>query len=212
MRRIIFLILFSGFFVSLKLSAQSGDSLQARITFLENKINILEKRLSTLEKIFGKDLSGKVLVDSNVIKLRAKAKARMKRDSENFSKRKIKKVEKLYKEASKNIALEQSKNIFKEIIKKYPGMNRAGCSALYLAQEEEGPEKSAMLNEVFEKYGDCMYGDGVEVGAYARYKLALIYREKDDVIKAKELMHYIRKNYPGAIDHDGNSLKMDLHD
>jgi hypothetical protein len=52
-----------------------------------------------------------------------------------------------------------------------------------------------------------MYGDGVQVGAYARYLLALYYKEKGDNTRANSLFDEIRKDYPLAVDHRGKSLE-----
>jgi hypothetical protein len=51
-----------------------------------------------------------------------------------------------------------------------------------------------------------MYGDGVQVGAYARYLLALDYKEKGDNAKANSLFDQIKKDYPHAVDHRGKPL------
>jgi hypothetical protein len=51
-----------------------------------------------------------------------------------------------------------------------------------------------------------MYGDGVQVGAYARFLLGLELKENGENVKANALFEEIRKDYPYAVDHHGDSL------
>ena len=50
------------------------------------------------------------------------------------------------------------------MIKKYPDINRTGCATLYVAQKSQGDERAGYLQECIEKFNDCFYGDGVQVG------------------------------------------------
>lgn len=56
-------------------------------------------------------------------------------------------------------------------------------------------------------YSDCWYGNGINVGAYARVLLAEYYKEIGKNEKAKRLCNDILEHYPDAIDHNGNLLK-----
>ena len=58
---------------------------------------------------------------------------------------------------------------------------------LDLGQVSEGEEKARHLQTAIDKHADCMYGDGVQVGAYARYLLGLYYKEKGDNTRANSL-------------------------
>ena len=62
------------------------------------------------------------------------------------------------------------------------------------------------LLKAIEGFSDCCYGDGVQVGAYARYHLARYYQRNGQEQKATELFKEISGEYPGAIDHKGRLL------
>jgi hypothetical protein len=55
-------------------------------------------------------------------------------------------------------------------------------------------------------FGDCYYGSGVQVGAYARLYLGFYYKDLGKGDEAKALFDEIRKNYPDAVNHKGNRL------
>jgi len=93
-----------------------------------------------------------------------------------------------------------------KMIKKYPDINRTGCATLYVAQRSEGEERAKYLQDCIEKYGDCFYGDGVQVGVYARFLLAADYKAKGEDEKAAALYNEIKTRYPDAVDHGGNLL------
>jgi hypothetical protein len=57
-----------------------------------------------------------------------------------------------------------------------------------------------------EKYADCMYGDGVQVGAYARLYLAGYLESKGKKDEAKKLRDEILKLYPDARTHRGRKM------
>jgi hypothetical protein len=92
------------------------------------------------------------------------------------------------------------------LIKKYPGFNRAGCAMLYVAQMSRGDERAKYLQDCIEKYDDCFYGDGVQVGAYARFLLAEDCRSKGEEEKAAAFYSEIRARFAEAIDHSGKLL------
>jgi hypothetical protein len=51
-----------------------------------------------------------------------------------------------------------------------------------------------------------MYGDGVQVGAYARFLLAWDCKNIGEASRANELRTEIESKYPDAVDHAGNLL------
>jgi hypothetical protein len=51
-----------------------------------------------------------------------------------------------------------------------------------------------------------MYGDGVQVGAFARFLLATDYLESARKTEADELFKIIRAQYPDAVDHSAMRL------
>jgi tetratricopeptide (TPR) repeat protein len=77
---------------------------------------------------------------------------------------------------------------------------------LYLAQMSSGDERARYLQNCIEKYNDCFYDDGVQVGAYARFILAEDYKSQGETDKAQALFDEIKSKYPDAIDHAGNSV------
>ena len=77
---------------------------------------------------------------------------------------------------------------------------------LYLAQKSQGDERAKHLQDCIEKYNDFFYGDGVQVGAFARFLLAQDYRSQGEQQKAEALENEIKAQYPEAVDHGGNLL------
>jgi hypothetical protein len=51
-----------------------------------------------------------------------------------------------------------------------------------------------------------MYGDGAQVGAFARFLLAGDYKSQGDASKAAALYVELRTKFAGAVDHSGNLL------
>jgi hypothetical protein len=92
------------------------------------------------------------------------------------------------------------------MIKKYPDINRTGCAMLYVAQKSEGDQRATYLRDCIQKFNDCFYGDGVQVGAYARFLLAEDYQNAGDPKKAEALYSELKANYADAVDHGGRLL------
>ena len=130
-----------------------------------------------------------------------RARERMMKDQQKYDIAQLKECENLYQVANKNWRSEEAKSTLKVMIEKYPDVNRTGCAALYLAQYERGEEQERMLKDVIERYGDCWYGNGVQVGALARFLLAGVYVQKGDRAAADALIVEIERDYPGAITH-----------
>ena len=70
----------------------------------------------------------------------------------------------------------------------------------------KGKERESYLKQAIEGYSDSFYGNGVQVGAYARYYLAYYYKDKGDADKANALFNEIREKYPNAVNHRGKPL------
>jgi TolA-binding protein len=92
------------------------------------------------------------------------------------------------------------------MIKKYPDLDRTGCAMLYLAQMSKGDDRAKYLQDCIDQYNDCFYGDGAQVGPYARFMLAEDYKSNGETEKAKALYDEIKAKYPDAIDHSGKLL------
>lgn len=62
------------------------------------------------------------------------------------------------------------------------------------------------LTRAVEKFGDCYYFDGCQVGGYGRYVLALTLWEKGEKDKARALFAEIETTYQEATDHRGRPM------
>ncbi|MGB7160745.1 MAG: hypothetical protein WBD40_21960 [Tepidisphaeraceae bacterium] len=134
------------------------------------------------------------------------ARARMRKDSAKYSRDQIAEAEALYQVANKNWRSDEARASLKTMIEKFPDLNRTGCAVLYLAQWSRGDEREQLLKQAIEKYGDCYYGNGVQVGAFARYLLGHHYRDQGKAAEADKSFEEIRKGYAEAITHGGDSL------
>jgi hypothetical protein len=172
----------------------------------------LEKRVAELEKEMAelKEALAPVLEEARTKevaeKQRLQARQRMRRDSEVYSRDQLREIEDLYQVANKQWRSQEGKESLEALIKKYDKANRTGCALLYLGRMSEGEDRRKYLKEAIEDYSDCYYGDGVQVGAYARFCLAHVYRDAGDSSKADRLFAEIRTDYPEAIDHSGRLL------
>jgi TolA-binding protein len=96
----------------------------------------------------------------------------------------------------------------KKFVKKYPGFNRTGCALCELAGNSpmNSPETEQYYKECIQKYDDCYWGNGVQVGPFARFNLAHCYKNAGQNDKAEALYKEIKDNYPDSIDHAGQLL------
>ena len=142
---------------------------------------------------------------------RAKALERMRRDKEVFSQQELDEINSLYHAADKGLETGEARETrLKTLVAKYPKSNRAGCAVVYLGQASRGDEQIAYFKQAIADHGDCYYGDGVQVGAYARFLLGKAYLESGRAHEASLLFDDIRSNYPDAVDHGGDSLAAKL--
>ncbi|HYG33425.1 MAG TPA: tetratricopeptide repeat protein, partial [Clostridia bacterium] len=137
---------------------------------------------------------------------RAKFEKRMAQDREKHTQEQLREAENLMRVADQKWGSPEANDSLQKLIKNYPDFNRAGCAMLYVAQMAQGNDRAKHLQDCITKYNDCFYGDGVQVGAYARFLLAEDYKSKGEQKKAEALYNEIKSNYPDAIDHRGNLL------
>jgi hypothetical protein len=130
----------------------------------------------------------------------------MAQDRKNHTQAQLQEAEQLYQVGNKKCGTPEAIESLKTMIKKYPDVDRTGCATLYLAQMTEGDERAKYLQSCIDNYNDCYYGDGVQVGVYARFLLIHDYRSVGDTQKAEALCNEIKTKYAGAIDHGGNLL------
>ena len=176
-----------------------------RITTLEKKVAELEQRLSKADSA----TPASATIDrAKLSSLQTKARARMAADRTHYSADQLREVENLY-QPSNDRARRGSPEIIaslEKLIANYPKANRTGCAQLYLAQWKSGDEREQALKDAAEKFGDCWYGDGCQVGPYARFQLGQYYVQQNQPDKAKEQFEKIRTETPDAVDHGGQSL------
>jgi len=144
--------------------------------------------------------------EKKVFELRKKARERMKLDNDAYSTSQQEEIEELYQSISKKWQKGDGKKALKELLKKYKDANRTGCAMLYLGQITDGKAREDFLNKAIAEYSDCWYGDGVQVGAYARYLLGVYYQKKKQQDKAQKLFNEIKEQYPDSVDHRGTPL------
>lgn len=138
--------------------------------------------------------------------LRARAQERMRQDRAIYSGEDLRALEALYQSANRDLSAPGAKDALQRVIKEYPKSNRAGSAILYLAQLSSGAEREAYLKTAIKDHGDTWYGNGVQVGAFARAQLAAYYAASDKVSDAKKLAQEVVERFPGAVDHRGQPL------
>ena len=184
-------------------SALANDS--AELKALEKQVQELEKRVAKLESSTAPSVA-KAKAEQMVNEQRMKARQRMRKDSSIYSREQLREIEGLYQVANRKWRSQEGKDSLKKLIQKFDKANRTGCTLLYLGQMSKGEEKEEYLQKAINDFSDCYYGDGVQVGAYARYHLAYYYRKNGQEKKAKELFKEISNKYPDAINHKGQLL------
>ena len=163
---------------------------------LLTKIKVLEKRIIELEKAQNGNRSSE---------RRKCFVSRRAKDKKMFNQKELVEIEKLYQSA--NGQQEKArKEILQKIIDKYPKANRAGCAMQYLAQIANWDEREKCFRKAMDEFGDCWYGDGVQVGSYARFYLAFHCLNTGKAEEAEKLFKELRVKYPDSIDHRGRLL------
>lgn len=172
------------------------------LTDLKKENESLKKENAELrEQVNGLIQNAKPRVDR-----KAGIRARYGKDKAIYSEEQLREIEQLYQSANKDLKNPEVKKALAALIEKYPKANRTGCAVQYMGQMSAGEEKEKYLRMAIENFGDCYYGDGVQVGAYARYYLAYYYNEIGKQREANELFEEIRKHYPDAVNHKGRLL------
>jgi len=181
--------------------ARSADSNEEILT----RLKAIEERLDRIENEVAPQLK-KQITASVVDEERKKAAERAKQDTKHFTRHELQGVEALYQGANRKLDQPESLDALRKLVDRYPKANRAGCAALYLGQRTRGDEQIQYLRMAIDDYGDCYYGNGVNVGAYA--KLILAYRLRKDGMgkESEDLFDQIRSDHSRAIDHQGNLL------
>jgi hypothetical protein len=179
------------------------------IARLNLRVAQLEKQVQEISSFLEPLRGQQATIASRRQALKGKLEARFAQDREKYTPEQVLEGESLFHVISQKPGTPEASESFQTLIKKYPEMNRTGCAVLYIAQRSQGEERTKYLQECIDKYNDCVYGDGVQVGAYARFLLARDYLKTGDDKKAAALSGEIKSKYPEAVDHAG-SLLLDI--
>ena len=185
------------------------EQLLERLAKLEAKVAELEKKLAANDGTTVTVAKPTGQADPKTTQaLQAKARQRAALDRKTYSAEQLQEAEGLY-QPSNDRSRRGSPEVrasLEKLIAKYPKSNRTGCATLYLAQWASGEEREKLFKDAIEKYGDCFYLNGVQVGPYARFQLANYYDQTNQAAKAKEQRDAIKKDTPDAVDHGGMLL------
>ena len=142
-----------------------------------------------------------------VEKNRQAAKLRAADDRQHYSAEQLQEIETLYQVANtKGKRSPEAKESLRQLLEKYDKANRTGCATLYLGQASEGAERLEYLTRAVEKFSDCYYFNGCQVGGYGRYVLALTLWDKGEKDKARALLAELKTTYKDATDHRGKPM------
>ena len=132
---------------------------------------------------------------------RAAIRERAEKDMAEYGRDGVREIEQLYRVYSRRS--DEGEKELSALLEKYPKANRTGCAVMYAAQRTNGDERVKLLKQAIENYSDCFYGDGAQVGAYARLYLAGELERSGDTAGAEKLYGEIRSLYPNAHAHNG---------
>ena len=172
---------------------------------LKQRVEQLEKQVQEMSRLL-EPLKAQQSADSRRRALRDKFNQKMTLDRQKYSPDQLNDAESLYQVANQKWGTPEAAESLQTMIKKYPDINRTGCATLYVAQRSQGDDRAKYLQQCIDKFNDCYYGDGVQVGAYARFLLAADYLSKGEKEKAAALYNQLNTAYPDAVDHNGNLL------
>ncbi len=192
----------------------SSEKNAQKIRALEAKVAELEKRLDEMQNAPQQQSASRQLTpeqqkgQERMQSYRGRFGQRYGLDVRTHSQAKVAEVENAYQATQGNFGSPECIEAHKKFIKKYPGFNRTGCALSELARMSEitSPETEQYYKECIQKYDDCYWGDGVQVGPFARFFLANCYKNTGQNDKAEALYTEIKDNYPDSIDHSGQLL------
>jgi multidrug efflux pump subunit AcrA (membrane-fusion protein) len=195
-------MLMSGMVASSPLLAQTSSD---EVAQLKQRVAQLEKQVQEMSRII-EPLKAQQAAEGRRKAFRDRFEKKMAQDQAKYTREQLREAEQLMRVADEKWGSPEANGSCQIILKKYPDSNRAGCAMLYVAQTSQGDERAKLLQECIEKYNDCFYGDGVQVGGYARLLLAEDYMSKGEEKKAAAVYSEIKTKCVDAIDHRGNLL------
>jgi TolA-binding protein len=156
------------------------------------------------------ETEGKPFSDKKLERLRednkTKARNRAAEDSRHYKAGEITDIENLYQVANRDWRSDDARASLKTLLDKYDKSNRTGCATLYLGQMSKGKDRIDYLTQAVEKFSDCYYLDGCQVGGYGRLVLAQTLWQSGEKGKAKKLLGELKTKYKDAIDHKGRPM------
>jgi beta-lactamase regulating signal transducer with metallopeptidase domain len=187
--------------VNSKKNDQHIQALEAKVAELEHKLDQMQ---SAPQQLTPEQQQGQKRMQS----YRGRFQQRYGLDVRTHTEAKVVEVENAYQVIIRNFGSPECIEAHKKFIKKYPGFNRTGCALSELAGMSQitSPEAEQCYQECIQKYDDCYWGDGVQVGPFARFGLANYYKNTEQNDKAEALYTEIKDNYPDSIDHSGQLL------
>jgi hypothetical protein len=138
---------------------------------------------------------------------RMAARTRANKDRETYTIEQLREIETLYQVANtKGKRSPEARASLTQLLDKYDKANRTGCATLYLGQASEGEERLKYLTTAVEKFSDCYYFNGCQVGGYGRYVLLLTLWERGEKDKARALLGELKTTYKDATGHRGERM------
>jgi beta-lactamase regulating signal transducer with metallopeptidase domain len=183
----------------------TGEKDTPEVKQLKAQVAALEKRMSEMEKSL---LPAKTQLEQQARQraYRERFDRRRELDRKKYTDEQLTEAEKIYQAGDSKWGSPECIEILKQMLEKYPDINRSGCALLDIAVNTTGPESEKYLKDCIQKYDDCYYGDGVQIGAFARFYLADYYSKTGENEKAEALRKEIKDNYSDSIDHHGQLL------
>ena len=169
---------------------------------MRERIAALEKRLAELENKEDNAKKLERLREENKLNARKRAAE----DRRTYKPEELAEIESLYQVANKNWRTDEARESLKKLLAKFDKANRTGCATLDMGQLSQGKERIDYLTRAVEKFGDCYYFDGCQVGGYGRFVLALTLWESGEKDKARALLAELKKDFKDAIDHKGRPM------
>lgn len=203
MRNVIIVgMLLSGMLAGVSALAQAGGDETAQ---LKQRVEQLEKQVQEITQII-EPLKAQLAAENRRKSFRERFDKKMAEDRAKYTTEQLREAEQLYQVANQKWGTPEASESLQSMIKKFPDINRTGCALLYVAQRSEGDERVSYLKQCIEKFNGCFYGDGVQVGAYARFLLVDYFNGKGEQEKAAALYAELKTQYADAIDHSGKLL------
>ena len=186
-------------FACFALTGLAAGSVEDRLAALEKRVAELEQRLGGAKE----SPAAQASAQDGGTDLREKVKLRYDKDVAEYGKSAMREIERLYRAFSKT----GDAATLDELLKRFPKACRTGCAVMYAGQRAKGDEAVKWFKKAIADHGDCHYGDGACVGAYARLYLATIYAKQGKTSEAEKLKDEIRTQFPDAVTHKGRPMK-----